>query len=169
MPRAPIPTLTTISIFMPLWPCFSLRSATASPVGVDDGATAPSCVAVAFGVTLGTMDSADRSTGPETGGAVVVVDVSSFGFLSFSGLVGLVVVGAGAAVVGTWPATPAGVGAVVVVGPAGGSVVIVAGCVVVVTTGGAVVVVVALGSTTFTAPHMPVHLFLLSRVASPLE
>src|SRR4051812_9977389 len=92
MPRP----LRTSRITVP-WPCFCLMIAVASPVGVDEGWIAPSWVAVPFGVTLGTIASAGRSVGPFTGGAAVVVLVSSLGFLSFSDFGGVVVVGAAAA------------------------------------------------------------------------
>src|SRR4051812_9059033 len=87
------------------WPCLCLMTAMASPVGVPDGCTAPSWVTVEPDGRVGTMASAGRSTGPlTTGGAVdaVLVLVSSLPFLSFSGLGGAVVVGAGAAGPGLW-------------------------------------------------------------------
>src|SRR5258708_5701768 len=97
MPRPPMPRpLRTSRITVP-WPCLCLMRAGAAPVGVDDGSTAPSWVAVAPGVRLGTMASAGRSIGPLTGGAVVVVVDVSLPLWSFAGLVVAVVVGAGAA------------------------------------------------------------------------
>src|SRR5207302_1681896 len=60
-----------ISAFKALSECFFLMSATASPCGVDDGASTPFWTAVPLGVTLGTMASAGRSMG---GGVSVGVD-----------------------------------------------------------------------------------------------
>src|SRR3989442_2671397 len=85
-----------ISAFKALSECSFLMSATASPCGVDDGASTPFWTAVPLGVTLGTMASAGRSMGG--GVVVVVVVVSSLAFLSLA----VVVVGAGAAEVGVW-------------------------------------------------------------------
>src|SRR2546423_8561598 len=101
VPRAPMPRPVTIRSLTPFVPCFSLMSAVASPLGVAEGCTTPSCVAVPVGLMLGTIASAGRS-GPLTGGAVVVVVVSSFGLWSFSALAAVVVVGAGAAGVPVW-------------------------------------------------------------------
>src|SRR5581483_4617654 len=151
-----MPSPLTISRMTGPWPCLVLMIAAASPVGVDDGATMPSWVALPVGLMLGTMASAGRSTGPLTGGAVVVVVVSSFGLWSFSDLGGAVVVGAGAAGVAGWVADgTAETGAVVAVVPgvAGAAVVSVVGCVVGVVSG--VVVVVGAAPRTWIAPHIP--------------
>src|SRR6478672_766558 len=126
-PRPPMPSpLRTSRITLP-WPCLCLMRAVASPVGVDDGRTAPSWVAVAPGVRLGTMASAGRSVGPLTG-AVVVVVLVSLPLWSFSGLEVAVVVGAGAAGPAGWAADGlAEAGAVVPVVAGGAVVVVVAG------------------------------------------
>src|SRR5581483_4095192 len=149
-----MPTPVRIIIFLALSECLCLISATASPEGVDDGCTTPFCVAVPVPAMSGMIASGGMLM---AGGAVVVVVVDeSFGFLS--PLTAVVVVGAGAAVVGAWvPGEVAGGAVELGVGAGGGDVgEVVGGCVSGTVAGGVVVVVVGVTSTsTFTTPHMP--------------
>src|SRR2546423_14953689 len=115
MPR-PVTTNTS----GPLCECFFLRGAAASPSGIAPGASTEPFWTVAPEGSTGMIAESGRSTGAGGGAVVVVVD-ESFGFLFLSALVGVVVVGAGAAVTGAWvPAGAAEAGGLGAVGGGGG-------------------------------------------------